>query len=92
MVSDITNSYIETIKDAAKIGDVIRAEIVSNKAGLFNAQIKGYDYGVVLGFCSKCRHPLQIYKTDSKNRELKEMVCINCRNIEKRKTSKYYTK
>lgn len=90
LVSDITTSYLENIKDTAKIGDLIRAEICMIKPGLINCSTKGFDYGVILAFCTKCRHKLKTSRSDNKNRELREMICEKCKNVEKRKTSKYY--
>jgi len=90
LVSEITTSYLENIKDSAKIGDIIRGEICSMRAGLFNVTTKGFDNGVVLAFCSKCRQKLKADTQDYKNRELREMICPNCGNHERRKVSKYY--
>lgn len=81
-VSDISEDYIESIKDAIRIGDVVRAR-VTFIGGSNEISIKGPEYGVVKAYCVKCRHPM----------ELKDkLVCSNCGHIEKRKLAAAYGK
>ncbi len=76
-VANVSQTYVEDLRDLLKKGDFIKAKIDKiDKFGI-KVKIKGYDLGVILGHCSKCRAPLVL----SNNR----LKCKRCLNEEKRK-------
>jgi exosome complex component CSL4 len=70
--------------DVCKPGDVIRADVTSEKNRVYHLSTKEKNLGVVYAFCSQCG-----YLLDSR-RQL--MHCPRCGKIEKRKTALDYGK
>ena len=81
-VSRISTSYVRSIYDAVRIGDVIRAQVLTSTPP-YILSIRGKNYGVVLAYCSSCLGPL-ILRSIS-------LYCPRCKKMEKRKVAfKYY--
>jgi len=81
-ISQISSSYVKTIYDAVRVGDIIRARVISKKGPPFHISTKGKDMGVVYALCPLCVRPLKkrgIY-----------LLCTSCRRISKRKLSELY--
>ena len=83
-VSDVQLSYVDSMFDVCKAGDVIRAQVVSDKNRTYHLSTKEKNLGIVYAFCSRCGHMLESRRQD--------MVCPNCNNIEMRKITSDYGK
>jgi len=80
-ISQVSKNYIKTIDEAIKVGDIIRAKVVTSWSP-YQLTTKHVTLGVVLALCSKCGSPL--WKVAEK------LVCRKCGNIESRKVSTKY--
>lgn len=83
-ISDVRSKYVESMFDVCKPADIIRAEVVSKKNGIYHLTTKDKNLGVVYAFCSRCGHMLD--KTG------KRMRCTGCGKTEKRKAASDYGK
>ena len=83
-ISDVSKSYIDTIHDVCKSGDIIRAKVISIKNRNNHLSTADRNLGVIHAFCSRCGHILE--------QKGYTMNCPNCRKIEKRKTAIDYGK
>ena len=81
-VSDASFGYVDSMFDVCRLGDILRAKVVSDKNGTHHLSTKGEDLGVIYAFCSRCGSLLTRKKT--------KMVCEDCGNMEKRITSSDY--
>jgi len=81
-ISDVSQSYVETMFDACKPGDIMRAKVISEKNRTFHLSTAENNLGVVYALCSHCGHVLLL-------RGLR-MKCLKCGNIEKRKVTSDY--
>ncbi len=77
-ISQISESRIENIYDAIKLGDLVRAKVINNYVPLL-LSTKEPKLGVILAYCSKCGSVL--IKKDS------TLICPKCGNVEPRKVS-----
>jgi len=82
-ISDVSRRYLDNMYDAFRIGDVIRAKIISDKNRTLHLSTKDENLGVIYAFCSQCGGMLV------KRRNLR---CNICRNVEKRKIASDYGK
>ncbi|ACP35943.1 RNA binding S1 domain protein [Sulfolobus islandicus L.S.2.15] len=83
-ISQISNKKLNSITDAIKIGDVIKAKLLSYTFPLA-LTIKMKDLGVIYARCSRCGYLL--IKQDENN-----LKCQRCGNIEQRKIGSYMVK
>ncbi len=83
-ISDISMSYVESIHDACRSGDIVRAKVISDKNRVFHLSTKEKNLGVLYAFCSRCGHTLQ--------QKRYKMACPDCGNIEKRRIALDYGK
>ena len=83
-VSDVSDRYIDSISDACKPGDIIRAKVISEKNQIYHLNTADKNLGVLYGFCSICGNLLEQRRQD--------MHCPKCGNIERRKTAFDYGK
>lgn len=81
-ISQANDKYIETLYDAIRVGDIVRAKVLNDKTP-YQLSLKGPQFGVIAAMCSKCGGMLK-----KKSEEL--MVCPRCGNVEKRKVSIKY--
>jgi exosome complex component CSL4 len=84
-ISDVSLHYVETLNDVCKIGDIVRAKVVSDKNRTFHLSTNDKDLGVVYAFCSRCGYLLSLRKPPS-------LQCPACSNVEHRKTAQDYGK
>jgi len=82
-ISDVSHRYLDNMHDAFKIGDLVRAKVISNKNKTFHLTTKDENLGVLYAFCSQCGGIL------IKRRNLR---CAICGNIEKRKVTSDFGK
>lgn len=75
-ISDISTSYVDSIYDVCKPGDIIRAKVISEKNRIFHLSTIDQNLGVLYAFCSRCGQLLQ--------KKRYRMHCLNCGKIEKR--------
>jgi exosome complex component CSL4 len=80
-ISQTRREYLESMYDAFRIGDLIRARVLNN-TNPFQLTTKEPSLGVVVAFCTRCGSILK--KSDDR------LVCPICGNVEKRKISIMY--
>lgn len=83
-ISDVQDRYVNSMNDATKPGDIIRAKVISEKNKIYHLSTVDKDLGVMYGFCSRCGNLLEQMRH--------EMHCPKCGNIEQRKTAIDYGK
>ncbi len=83
-ISDVQERYVKSMNDVCKPGDIIRANVISDKNQIYHLSTSNKDLGVMYGFCSRCGNLLEPKRH--------EMQCTKCGNIEKRKTAADYGK
>ena len=83
-ISDVQDRYVDSMNDACRPGDVIRARVISEKNQIYHLTTVDQDLGVLYGFCSICGNMLE--------QRRHEMRCTKCGNIEGRKTALDYGK
>ena len=84
-VSDIDVKYTKNILDALKVGDLVRAKVISEVNRTFHLTTKGENLGVILALCSKCGETLSL-----KSKRSKKLYCSECGNTEARKIASDY--
>ena len=83
-ISDISTSYVDSIHEACKPGDIIRATVISEKNRVYHLSTTDKNLGVLYAFCSRCGHMLQQRRY--------RMHCSNCGKIERRRIALDYGK
>jgi exosome complex component CSL4 len=83
-VSEASPRYVETMFDVCKTGDIMRAEVISEKNRTYHLSTADNDLGVILAFCSACGHALTFTKQN--------MQCAKCGKVEMRKVASDYGK
>jgi exosome complex component CSL4 len=83
-ISDVSESYVTSLNDAVRTGDIIRARVISEKNQIYHLSTNEKNLGVLYGFCSNCGNLLE--------QKRHEMHCPRCGRIESRKTSFDYGK
>lgn len=81
-ISNIRRGYTKNMRDQVRIGDIIRVKIIELERCSVRLTTDGRDLGVVLAFCSNCRHRLEMSG--------RMLVCKNCGSRERRKTAYDY--
>jgi len=82
-ISDVSHRYLDNMYDAFRVGDLVRAKVISDKNQTYHLTTKDENLGVLYAFCSQCGGVLV------KRRKLR---CSACGNIEKRKTTSDFGK
>ena len=80
-VSKISNSYVEDIRDAMRLGDTIRARVIQTDPSL-QITTAEQNLGVVLALCSADRTPME--------RKENEVRCPRCERVYARKLAADY--
>ena len=80
-VSQISNNYVKVVTDAIKVGDIVKAKVLT-PWNPFQLTTRGTKLGVIYAFCSKCGTPLVKRRT--------KLQCPHCGNVESRKISSDY--
>jgi len=83
-ISDVSSSYVDSIHDACKRGDIIRAKVISETNRTYHLSTVERNLGVIYSFCSRCGHMLE--------RKRYRMVCSKCGKYEKRHAAIDYGK
>jgi len=81
-ISDVSPSYVETMFNVCKTGDIMRAKVISDKNRTFYLSTAEKNLGVIHAFCSRCGHVLLLRR--------QRLLCSRCGNIEKRKVTSDY--
>ena len=83
-ISDISPSFVESLSDACKPGDIVRAKVISERNRIYHLSTADKDLGVLYAFCSQCGRMLQ--------QKRYRMYCPDCGNEEKRRVAAEYGK
>jgi exosome complex component CSL4 len=83
-VSDVQMSFVDSMFDVCKPGDIMRAKIISEKNRTYHLSTQDKEMGVVYGFCSNCGEGLE--------QRSQGMHCPRCGRVESRKTAIDYGK
>lgn len=89
-IANLSQSYLDNPRQALKIGDMIKAQVVDEDATAYILSMKDTGLGVLLGLCSKCRSKLIEKAKDQKLKDCSVMICSKCKAIETRKTASDY--
>jgi exosome complex component CSL4 len=81
-ISDMSQDYLKNIDMAVRSGDIVKGKLVNTKNRLNQSSLRGQEYGVIYGFCSRCGGLLE--KKEGK------LICEDCGRMERRKTAKTY--
>lgn len=81
-ISDVQQSYVESMFYVCKPGDIIRAKVISEKNQIYHLSTKDKNLGVVYAFCSQCGYLLE--------QKRQAAYCPRCGKIEKRKATLDY--
>lgn len=81
-ISDVSTSFVDSLSDACKAGDIIRAKVISERNRIYHLSTAEKDLGVLYAFCSRCGNTLQQRRF--------RMYCPDCGNVEKRLISVDY--
>ena len=83
-ISQVREGYVEDMRKEFKIGDIIRARVLTDEKSPIQLTTRNPDLGVVYALCTRCRSPLV--------RRGSQLICPKCGNVEMRKTSTLYRK
>ena len=83
-ISQVDEGYVDSMLNEFRIGDVVRARVVSADKSPIQLSTKGHDLGVIYALCTRCRAPL-VRRGD-------KLVCPKCGHVETRKLSSMYRK
>ena len=81
-ISDVSRSYVDSIHDACKPGDIIRARVISEKNRIYHLSTTDKNLGILYAFCSNCGQMLQ--------RKRYKIYCPKCEKIQKRRVALDY--
>jgi len=82
-IRNVSQDYVENLRDHFKIGDIVKAKVSKIlPGGNIDLATDQPDLGVIKAFCGKCRHSLYVFGTS--------LRCMNCGSNEKRKMAKGY--
>ncbi|MEM0372419.1 MAG: exosome complex RNA-binding protein Csl4 [archaeon] len=81
-VSDVKNSYVETMHSEFRVGDIIKARITGVSKHTVSLSTDGKSLGVVKASCARCRTTLE--------RDGVKLRCPACGFIESRKLADCY--
>jgi exosome complex component CSL4 len=81
-ISDVSQSYVETMYGVCKPGDLMRAKVVSDLNRTYHLSTEDKTLGVIYAFCSRCGHLLELRR--------ERMRCPECGNVEMRKVAQDY--
>ncbi len=76
-ISELDDSYVQSLSDHIRIGDMIKAKIAEIKPLATYLTIKESTLGVISAYCSKDRFQMNLINN--------RFVCPNCSNSERRK-------
>ena len=83
-ISDLSRDYLKNIDMALRSGDIVKGKLINTKNRLNQTALKGSEYGVIYGFCSRCGGLLEMKE--------RKLICPDCGRMERRKTASTYGK
>lgn len=83
-ISDLSETYVRSMYDAVKVGDAIKARVISLANRTIHLATSDRKLGIIYAFCTNCGSRL-ILKND-------ELICPLCKEAEKRLISLDYGK
>ncbi|MEM1507691.1 MAG: exosome complex RNA-binding protein Csl4 [Candidatus Bathyarchaeia archaeon] len=89
-ISDIEEGFTENIFDALRLGDLVRAKVISEANRTFHLTTKGEKLGVILASCSRCGGTLKLKSKGRGKGKEKNLYCEDCGNTESRKVASDY--
>jgi exosome complex RNA-binding protein Csl4 len=89
-IQNLSTSFLENARQAIRIGDVIKTQIIDEDDTAYILTMKEPGCGVILAKCSKCRNSMYIKGKDRNLRDGSLMQCSNCKNLETRRTARDY--
>ncbi|MEW6592565.1 MAG: exosome complex RNA-binding protein Csl4 [Candidatus Hadarchaeota archaeon] len=81
-ISQANTSYVRDLSYLFKVGDIVRAKVVSTQREQAQLTTASKEFGVLVASCSRCKTTL--------DRDGTKLRCPNCGNIENRKTASDY--
>jgi len=81
-IRNVSLSYVQNMKDAYRIGDIVKARISMYSPLAIDLRTNEPNLGVIKAFCTHCRKPLHLFGTVLK--------CTGCGRTESRKISSDY--
>jgi exosome complex component CSL4 len=82
-ISCVSESYTESMNDAYRVGDIVKAHIIDDTRVPVYASTVGSQFGCILARCTRCGAIL-------KRKGRSTLKCPDCDNIERRKISEDY--
>jgi exosome complex component CSL4 len=76
-VSDIARGYVKSVNDAFRVGDIIRAQVISTKNREYHLNTQDDRLGVLKAECIYCGQPLTMIE--------RTLRCGNCGEVGRRK-------
>jgi len=83
-VSDIARGYVKSVTDAFRVGDIVRAMVISTKNREYHLSTEEDRLGVLKSSCIYCGHPLTLYR--------RTLRCVNCGEVDRRKIASDFGK
>ena len=83
-VSDLSRGYVKSVTDAFRVGDIVRATVISTKNREYHLNTEEDRLGVLRASCVYCGHPLTLYR--------RNLRCINCGEVDRRKIASDFGK
>ena len=81
-VSDAGPSFVKSMFDVCRAGDIVRAKVISEKNRMYHLSTTDENLGVIYGYCSRCGHFVSFVK--------QRLQCTVCGRIERRKIASDY--
>lgn len=82
-VSNISDEYIDDVKEKFRVGDIVRVKITGVSKDTVELATDQANLGVLKGYCPKCRTPMKKIGID-------KLKCPQCSYVDTRKTTKDY--
>ena len=79
-ISKVKRGFVKNLRDEFAIGDIIRARVVGVSKLAVYLSTQGEEFGIVKGFCRKCRKSMEYINN--------VLFCRRCRISELRKVAK----
>ncbi len=79
-VSQISREYLDTVDEAVRLADIVRAKVIDDKTIPLQGSLIGSQLGVILASCSRCGRKLDKIGRD-------KLKCSECAYFEKRTTT-----
>ncbi|MDD4983434.1 MAG: exosome complex RNA-binding protein Csl4 [Candidatus ainarchaeum sp.] len=83
-MSEIAFAYVKEIRDALRIGDIVKAKVKSCEKNVVELTLKDRGSGVIIAYCMGCRRKLD-KKIIFRNKDISTIQCSNCHAKQTRK-------